>query len=198
MGLALLLAAAVAGVLFVHRPWPNRLDVAGFRAFPAAATSARWHDVADLGSLPVLVGGVVLGAAACLRRDRLRALACLVGPAIAMVVTERVAKPLVGRHLTVLGGNSYPSGTVTAVAALGAVVVLAAPRLLRVPAAVVALVAVAAVSAAVVALRWHFPTDTVGGACVGVGTVLAVDALVHLPGLARAARAPLPERAEEG
>ncbi len=33
---------------------------------------------------------------------------------------------------------------------------------------------------AVVALRWHFPTDSLGGAVLGVGLVLVVDALSHL------------------
>lgn len=118
-------------------------------------------------------------------RDLARAAASVAGPALAVVVTERVAKPLVGRHLTVLGGNSYPSGTVTAVAALAALAVLVVPGWWRLGAAIVAAAAVVATSAAVVALRWHFPTDTLGGACVGVGTVLAVDALLHLPGRRR-------------
>lgn len=188
VGIALLAGAAAGGFFFVHRPWPNRLDAAGFAAFPAAPASSRWHDLADLGSLPVFAGGIGLFTLLALLRDRARALACVAGPGLAVVVTERIAKPLVGRHLGVLGGNSYPSGTVTAVAALAAVAVLVAPRLLRPLAALVAIAAVAATSAAVIALRWHFPTDALGGICVGAGTVLVVDGLFHLPRLARARR----------
>ena len=184
-GIVLLAAAAAAGFVFVHRPWPNRLDAAGFAAFPAAPLSPGWHHLADLGSLPVLLGGMAAGFALTCWRDLARALACLAGPVLAVVVTERVAKPLVGRHLTVLGGSSFPSGTVTAVASLAAVAVLVAPGWTRLVAALPAAAAVLATSAAVVALRWHFPTDAVGGALVGLGTVLTVDAVAHLPGLAR-------------
>lgn len=188
VGVALLAGAAAGGFFFVHRPWPNRLDAAGFAAFPAAPSSARWHDLADLGSLPVFAGGIGFCALVALFSDRARSLACLAGPALAVVVTEQVAKPLVGRHLDVLGGNSYPSGTVTAVTALAVVAVLVAPRFLRPLAALAGLAAVAATTAAVIALRWHFPTDALGGICVGGGTVLVVDALFHLPGVARQRR----------
>jgi membrane-associated phospholipid phosphatase len=181
LGLALLGAAAVAGFAFVHRPWPNRLDVAGFAAFPADPTSRRWHDIADIGTLPVLVAGIALSIVLSVWRDRARALACLVGPIAAVLVTERIAKPLVGRHLTPFGGFSYPSGTVTAAAALVAVATIASPRLLRPLVAVAGLGVVTAVSAAVIAMRWHFPTDALGGACIGVGSVLFLDALFHLP-----------------
>jgi membrane-associated phospholipid phosphatase len=32
----------------------------------------------------------------------------------------------------------------------------------------------------VIGLRWHYPTDALAGAVLGVGTVLTVDGLVHL------------------
>lgn len=184
-GLVLLAAAGVTGVVLVHRPWPNRLDAAGFAALPAAPGSVPWHDVAAIGSLPVLLAGIGLCVLATLWRDRARALACVLGPGAAVVVTERVAKPLVGRHLGVLGGNSYPSGTVTAAAALACVVVLVTPRRARPLAAAFGIAAVAATGAAVVAMRWHFPTDALGGALVGAGAVLVVDAVLHAVDLAR-------------
>jgi len=193
LGLALLGAAAVAGFAFVHRPWPNRLDVAGFAAFPAAPTSRRWHDIADIGTLPVLVAGIALSIVLSIWRDRARALACLVGPIAAVLVTERIAKPLVGRHVTPFGGFSYPSGTVTATAALITVATLASPRVLRPLVGVAGLGVIAAVSAAVIAMRWHFPTDALGGACIGVGSVLFLDALFHLP-----ARLEQPKRSAAG
>lgn len=178
-GVALLGAAAVAGVAFVHRPWENRLDVWGFAAFPAEPHSRRWHLVADAGSLKVLLVGVAVAAALSVWRDRARALACLVGPPLAVIVTERIAKPLVGRHVTPFGGFSYPSGTTTAVTALVVAAVLALPWLIRPVAAVIGLALVGAVGCAVVALRWHFPTDALGGALVGAGSVLLVDGLFH-------------------
>lgn len=194
VGLVLLAAAGLAGLVFVHRPFPNRLDAAGFAALPAEPSSPGWHEIADLGSLPVLLAGVGICFVLVVWRDRSRALACLTGPAAAVAVAEWVAKPLVGRHLTVLGANSYPSGTVTAVAALAMVVVLVAPRLLRPLAGLVGLAALLATSAAVIAMRWHFPTDTLGGACIGIGAVLVTDAAFHvrLPAKDRRSRAPLP------
>jgi membrane-associated phospholipid phosphatase len=33
----------------------------------------------------------------------------------------------------------------------------------------------------VVVLRWHYPTDALGGIAVGAGAVLLIDSLVHLP-----------------
>ncbi len=182
--LALLAAAAIAGVLLVHRPWPNRLDVWGFSLLPANLGSRTYHDVADLGSAPVFAAGILVTAAIGWWRDRPRALACLLGPTLAVFVTERIAKPLVGRH-AVLGGSSYPSGTVTAVAALAVAVVLVSPRLLRPLSALLTAFAVLAVCAAVVGMRWHYPTDTMGGIGVGAGSVLLVDGLAHLPGALR-------------
>lgn len=188
VGTVLLGAAGVAGVAFVHRPWPNRLDVAGFAALAPEPSSRLWHDVAALGSLPVLLGGIAVCVLSSLWKDRARALACVLGPGAAVFVIERIAKPLVGRHVTALGGNSYPSGTVTAVAALVIVAALVAPIALKPFVSLVGLLAILAVSAAVIAMRWHFPTDTLGGAAVGAGSVLALDAGLHLPGVLRSRR----------
>lgn len=180
VGLALLGGAALAGIAFVHRPWENRLDVFGFAHLPAEPDSRRWHLIADLGSLPVLLVGIGAAALLAVWRDRARALACLVGPLVAVLVTERIAKPLVGRHVTPFGGFSYPSGTTTAATALAVVAVLVLPRLARPLGAVLALAVVVGVGCAVVALRWHFPTDAVGGALVGSGAVLLTDGAFHV------------------
>lgn len=182
-GLLLLIAAAVVGALFVRRPWENRLDVLAYDLVPARLTWRGYLDVAELGSTTVLFAGTAICAFVSLWRDRARTLACVAGPLCAVLVTERVAKPLVARH-GVLGGDSYPSGTVTAVAALAMVLVLVTPRLLRPLAALLGVVAVAAVSVAVIGLRWHYATDTVGGTLVGAGSVLALDAMAHLPVIA--------------
>ena len=188
VGFALLVCATLAGMVLVHRPCPNRLDVAGFTLLPASPDSRKYHDIAAIGSFPVLIIGIGFATILSVWRDRARAVACLIGPALAVVVTERIAKPLVGRHVTVLGGNSYPSGTVTAAAALMVVIVLAAPRLFRMLLVLPACGVVLAVSAAVVGMRWHYPTDALGGICVGIGTVLLFDGIAHVPGLLRARR----------
>jgi membrane-associated phospholipid phosphatase len=96
---------------------------------------------------------------------------------VAETVTEKLLKPLVGR--TLLGGISYPSGHTTAIVALAAtltVLLLVPPRPARARLAsvligVVAYLPVIAVAVGLIGLRWHYFTDTVAGAAVGVGTV---------------------------
>jgi membrane-associated phospholipid phosphatase len=177
VGCVLLGAAMLAGLLFVRRPWPNRLDAIGFRLLPADLTSKWAGDVAQLGSLTVLVAGViVLCVVAVLSRNWVRALSCVMAPMAAVLIVQTVAKPLVGRHLE--GALSYPSGTVTAAAALAAAAFLVVPWFAKPFAAVAGGVVVATVCAAVVVLRWHFPTDALGGVCVGAGAVFAVDGVL--------------------
>jgi undecaprenyl-diphosphatase len=126
----------------------------------------------------VVVIGAVVTAAITFPRDRARALACLVGPPGALLAAELVIKPLVGRTLG--GALSYPSGTTVGAAALATAAVLATPARWRVVAIVVASVFALWMSAAVVALRWHLPTDALAGVVFGVGTVLVVDGLAFL------------------
>lgn len=97
----------------------------------------------------------------------------------AVLMVDQVAKPLIGRQIDGVVG-SYPSGTVTAVSALAAAAVLVTPRVFRAATAVVAAALVVGICAAVVVLRWHYPTDALGGACVGIGAVLFLDGLAHL------------------
>ena len=66
-------------------------------------------------------------------------------------------------------------------AALATAFTLVLPRVLRPLAAVVGAGATLAACVGVVVLRWHYPTDALGGVAVGVGAVLTVDALCHLP-----------------
>ena len=181
LGAALLGLSALAGYAFVHRPWPNRLDVWGYQAFPADSGSRWAHDLVTLGSLTALVVGVVIVFAIGVLRDWVRAVACASAPLVAVLIVQDLAKPLVGRHIGLTGGSSYPSGTVAAVAALAMAFTLVMPRLLRPAMAVVGAAATIGVSMAVIVLRWHYPTDALGGIGVGVGSVLVVDGLLHVP-----------------
>jgi len=180
LGCFLLGGATLAGLVFVHRPWPNRVDAIGLRIFPAHLSSRWAADLAHLGSMPVLAVGV---AALCvigvLSRDWARAVSCVVAPMGAVLAVQLVAKPLVGRHFEGSSGLSYPSGTVTAVAALATGVLLVAPRLAKPAVAALGGALVAAVCVAVVVLRWHYPTDALGGVCVGAGAVFALDGALH-------------------
>ena len=137
--------------------------------------------VADLGAAPVVVVGCAIIAVLCLFGHRRRGAAlAILGPALAVAITEWVVKPiavhLVARYLV------FPSGHTTAVGAVATVVAvlllgpsrpaLAGPA--RAAIVALAVLATVAVAVAVVVLRWHVMTDTIGGVCVGVATVLAV------------------------
>jgi len=180
-GLAALAGATIAGLAFVHRPWPNRLDVWGYAELPADPASHWAHDLVAVGSLAALVGGVAAVFAVGILRDWVRAVACSTAPVLAVLIVQDLAKPLVGRHLGITGSASYPSGTVAAAAALMTAAVLVTPTEARPLVATAGAAVTAGVCAAVVVLRWHYPTDALGGVAVGVGAVLVLDALVHLP-----------------
>jgi membrane-associated phospholipid phosphatase len=133
----------------------------------------------------VLTAAVV---AACLLTGRLNG-AVLAATAVPVSVglDELLLKPLV--HRTYLGILAYPSGHTTAMFALAATVavllLVPAPAKARsvraaVPSAACLLGGVVAI--AVIGLRWHYFTDTIAGAAVGIATVcglaLALDLLL--------------------
>jgi len=180
-GLGALAAAAAAGLAFVHRPWPNRLDVWGYAVLPADPSSSWAGHLVAAGSAAALIGGVAAVFVVAVLRDWVRAVACATAPVLAVLIVQDVAKPLVGRHLGITGSASFPSGTVAAVAALMTAAVLVAPRVARPLVATAGAALTAGVCAAVVVLRWHYPTDALGGVLVGMGAVLVLDALAHMP-----------------
>jgi len=181
LGFLLLGIAAIGGLAFVHRPWPNRLDTWGDRLLPADLSSHWAHDFVALGSMTALIAGVVLVFFIGVLRDWVRAIACTTAPVIAVLIVQEIAKPLVDRQSVVTGALSYPSGTVAAVAALATAFTLVAPAKARFPVAVLGLLAMVGTGVAVIVLRWHYPTDALGGAAVGMGSVLVIDALLHVP-----------------
>jgi membrane-associated phospholipid phosphatase len=196
VGISALALSALAGLAFIHRPWPNRLDGWGYHAFPADLSSGWAKDFATLGSLTALVVGVIAIFLVAILRDWVRAVACAAAPVIAVLIVQHLAKPLVNRHIGLAGASSYPSGTVTAVAAMATALTLAMPRVTRPFVALVGVATTVMVSAAVIVLRWHYPTDTLGGIGVGVGAVLIVDAVFHAPwAIAAAFRTPRHPRA---
>lgn len=106
-------------------------------------------------------------------------------------LNDGLFKPLV--HRTYLGVLTYPSGhtaTVFALAATVAVLLLIPPQrakagTLRVLIAGAAWVLGGVVAIGVIGLRWHYFTDTVAGAAVGIGTVCGLALLLDLPAARR-------------
>ena len=191
----------VLGVLFAHQvradPFDRTLDA------PVIAWSGGHPGLAlRLASPGSLVPAAVLSAAvviACLLAGRLNgAVLALVAVPVSVGLDERLFKPLFGR--TYLGNLVYPSGHTTATFALAAtlaVLLLVPPqpsktKMLRVAIPAAACLLGCIVAAAVVGLRWHYFTDTVAGAAVGIGTVcglaLMLDLTVVRSWLARATR----------
>jgi membrane-associated phospholipid phosphatase len=177
-GVVLLGGATLAGLVFARRPWPDGLDAWGYRLLPANPAAGWAHALVGLGSLSALLGGVLVVFLVGILRDRVRSVTCAIAPVLAVLIVQDIAKPLVDRHTVLSGGTSYPSGTVAAVAALVTAFTLVMPARTRLPVAMVGFLATLGTCAAVVVLRWHYPTDALGGAAVGVGSVLVIDGIL--------------------
>lgn len=173
VGVLLLAAVVVGGVYVAVRPAPGAVDVWLQQVIPGS-TSRAVTAVTALRYPWCIVIGSIVASAVTVRRDRPRAVACLVGPPLALVLCELVVKPAVGRTLG--GSLTYPSGSTVGAAALAVAVVLATPERLRAIAVPVVGLYALGMAVAVVALRWHFPTDAAAGLAWGVGVVLVADA----------------------
>ena len=187
-GLCLLGFMALAAK--VHRlPYPLHVDMLalwlvsvrpfGFAVVPVHAARI-FQQLGTATAFAFLVGSLVLGAA--LVRDRVGVLLALVGPPVAVVLTEAVGKPGVARPEGYMAANAFPSGHVTAMAAIAATVALLAyrrwgPRGLASVAPVAALLPLV-MTVVVTRLHSHDFTDGLGGIAVGVGTIAAVAVLL--------------------
>ena len=158
-----------------------------------------WH-ISDLGSPPALpLGLLALVLLAVLTRQRWPAVLLVVaGPVAAVLLTEFVLKPLVGR--THDGGLALPSGHTTSIASMAWVFVLVfvagarqRPWWLRAGLICLAVLAVLGVAGSMVALDRHYATDTMAGALVATAVVGTLALL--LDGWMRRRRtAPRPDR----
>ncbi|SES31438.1 PAP2 superfamily protein [Actinokineospora terrae] len=134
-----------------------------------------------------MIGVIMLMAIVAYRVRRPRvALLAVFGPTAAVTFNAWVLKPVVGRELD--GYLAYPSGHTTALVSILTVFTLvtasnAAPgRRLRATTgtAAVCLVLTGAAVSAIVGLRYHYLTDTVGGFCWAIGAVITVAAVLDL------------------
>ena len=99
---------------------------------------------------------------------------------LAATVTELVLKPLIGGTAW---GNPFPSGHVTNVVAVATaltVLLARAPRRLRLALAFTAFLLAGATAIGVIGAQMHHFSDTVGGAAVGIGTVLLTALILDL------------------
>jgi len=168
----------LAAVWFRFDPAPTIVDNWGSSLIHPHPHDAFWLRIAEFRSPAVLGIGSVLAGLVVAGRDRGRALVCLVGPALAVALTEYVLKTLIARRSAPF--LDFPSGTTTAVAALATSWVLAVPRRWRPVVTGVGAVVVVLECVAVVTLQWHLATDALGGILVGVGVLLLLDGGLHL------------------
>ena len=178
VGAALVGVSLVGAALAAAHPAANAFDRWGFDTIGAAPGSAVLVRITDMASPVVLVVATVAAALVALGHDRVRAVACLSGPAAVAVLVELVLKPVVGRHFE--GVLSYPSGNVADVAAVATAWTLAVTRRFRLFVVGVGAATTLAMADAVIGLRWHYPSDALGGLVLGVAVVLFVDGLLHL------------------
>ena len=192
VGCAILVAAL--GALFAGQSTADAFDRAAdapvISLFAGHGGLALWLAFPGT-TIPAVVLSAVI-AVACLLTGRIRgALLAIAAVPIAVGLCEVLIKPLV--HRTYIGQVVYPSGhtaTVFALAATITVLLLASPRPamarpamtrpamtrpamarpLRVLILSVAYLAAVAVVVGVIAVRFHYFSDTVAGAAVGTGT----------------------------
>jgi membrane-associated phospholipid phosphatase len=185
---------AVLAALFAHQARPDWLD----RAVDAPVIS--WFDSRQgLGRWLIFPGSLLPASAltaaivvSCLIIGRLNGavLAVAALPA-ADGLNDGLLKPLV--HRTYLGVLTYPSGHTTAVFAIAATITVlllsptrkagAGALRILVPVTVCALAAV--VATGLIGLRFHYFTDTVAGAALGIGTVFGLALVLDLPAFQR-------------
>jgi len=192
---------AALGVLFAHQTdadWlDHAVDAPVISWFGGHMGLALWL-ISPGSPVPVAVLSAAI-AVACLLTGQLNG-AVLAAAAVPVAdgLVEGLLKPLV--HRTYLGDVAYPSGHTAAICAVASTVTvlfLIPPRPARARALQILIPAAACAAGFVVAvtligMRWHYFTDTVAGAAVGIGTVCGLALILDLPAvrglLARAGR----------
>jgi len=177
----------VFGTWFAGQTGPGWLDssVDG-RVQGLLGSHPKMFYVVSLGA-PVsvtIISAALLVACLAMRRGRGAVLVAVAVPAAA-ALTE-LLKPVVDR--APYGISIFPSGHSTgifAVVVAFAVLLIDPPRprirvVVRVLLALIALLTAVTVAVALVAVRWHYATDTVAGAAVGTAVVLATALALDL------------------
>ena len=186
---ACVIVVVLIGLLFKGQTGPdgfdNAVDSPVIAFFSGHGTLLLW--LIQPGNLLPAIGISAIIAAGCLmaRRPNGAVLAVSVVPA-ATGLDDGLLKHLF--HRTYLGVLSLPSGHTTCVISMAAtlsILLLIPPQQARTRMARMVLVAAAwlvtAVAAmGVIGLRFHYFTDTVAGAAVGVGTALALAFVIDL------------------
>jgi membrane-associated phospholipid phosphatase len=173
----------VLGVMFAHQTTADGFD----RLADESIVSWLGPHHALLGwmeypgtQVPAVVISLALALACLLGRRLNGAILSLAAVFAATRIDDWLLKPLF--HRTYLGALVYPSGHTSSMVAITAVYALlfiippqqARTGALRLAGLVVLLAVTVITMLGVIGLRWHYFTDTVGGAAVAIGTVCAL------------------------
>ena len=180
---------AILGVLFVHQAsadgFDRRLDSPVITWFAGHQGLGQWLLLPG-SPLAAAVLSVAI-AVACLLGGRLNgAVLAVTAVPVADGLNDGLLKDLVDR--TYLGVLTYPSGHTTAVFTLAAMVSVLLlsppgrdkPHAVRILVSALACATGIAVATALVGLRFHYVTDTLAGAALGIGTVCGLALLIDL------------------
>jgi membrane-associated phospholipid phosphatase len=200
--LACLIGLVVTGVLAYLVPVAHVRDsvtLEGFTTLNRPRLTPLIDDIAHLADpVPYALIGLALAAFALARRRGRVALAIVFLLVVTGVTTETL-KPLLAhpRHSEWLAEGqiaaaSWPSGHATASMTLALCGVLAMPQRLRPTAAAVGALFAIAVSYAILALGWHFPSDVIGGFLIAALWSLLVLAVLMRSAEMRPVRRPDP------
>ncbi len=175
------LTAVLLGIGLRNGLGPSRIDVALAELVNAAfGPATRVSDeLAELGKASSVAALTVLLSVVLAACGRPRFAALTVCAALAIPVVTSAGKALSGRELQ--GELSFPSGHAAGITAVATVLALfladaLSPRrrwLAPVAAAACVLIPVT-VGLAVMVERFHYPTDVIGGWCVGVATTVGL------------------------
>ena len=190
-GFAVLLVLTWAGLVLTEAG--QRLENLGLAGSTLREGAARADSLTGLGLVSVVTFGVAIAAAAAialLRRRPVLAVAVVVAMGGSVVLAE-VLKELLPRPALVDGPawllrNSFPSGTATVAAAVGAGYLVAAPGRLRWIALPVAAGLAAVIGQATQVTGWHRASDALGGALLVLAVTCAVLSVVAATGYAHA------------
>jgi membrane-associated phospholipid phosphatase len=188
----------VGAVLGAGRSQPNALSKAvdTWLRDQIGAHHTALQLISDLGVLGAELVAVVLVVAALAVRRRSVAALALISVPFAWILTEFVLKPLVGERID--NYLTYPSGHTQAVFCVVTVLAVAPlnpaqarpPGWLRVVVPAVMVAVGVAVATSMIGLDYHYFTDTVAGAALGVGVALGTALGLDTPRARRALRDP--------
>ena len=175
-----LLATALLGLAVSHGYSALGMDRNAIHLLGRPPDVELWEHVADFLGAPViaavLIGYLVLGV----RRRILLRVGVFAGfAAAAFVISEQIAKPIIGERF--FGQLSFPSGNVTAACATAVAMWIALyPVLGKWSRSITFVFGVAwtfLMSAAVVGAIWHTPLDCLGSVLLSLGVVTAGAAI---------------------